>query len=175
MRLPIEALIDRFADYFTSSVAYMVAYFTWHIEKLVKDRMLVAPSNGLASAWDVAQLQKSIFAEYEIAIFGIDLIIGEEYEWQRPCAEFYIGQALARGITVRIPEQSALVKQRYRYGYQIEPNDLIKLSDIDKRTEQLTGEIQKHTEASMQLAGALNELKYMREVYVLRERGGTVG
>lgn len=175
VRLPIEALCERFADYWTSTVAYMLGYLTWHIDRLVEDRLKAAPSNGLASAYDVMQLTKSLYEEYEISIFGIDLIVGEEYSNQRPCAEFYIGQALARNITVRIPQASALVKARYRYEFQIEPNDLIKKRDLEGRIAELTKHHQQASEQAVQLHGALQELRYLSELYDLRDRGGEVG
>lgn len=172
VRFPIESMIEKFADYFTSTIAYEVAFLIDLIDRAVEARMKEIPAG--ASAWDVQQLARSLYNEYEIAIFGVDLIVGEEYEQQRPCAEFYIGQALARNITVRIPEASALVKARYRYGYQVEPNDLLKLKDLDQRKAFLTAEHQKHSEAVLQLHGALNELNYLAELYRLRERGGAI-
>lgn len=175
VRYPIETLIERTTDYYTSTVAYMVAYFIWHIDRLVEERMRGTATNGLATVWDVQALVKSVYAEYAIGIFGIDLIVGEEYDHQKACAEFWIGEAEARGIAVHIPPQSALCKQRYRYGYQAEPNDLIRDSDIAKRLGYLQGERSKHFEAVLQLDGAITELQYMTEFRKLRERGGTLG
>lgn len=172
---PINRLIDKFADYFTSTVAYMVAYFVDHIDREVESRMKDSPSNGLATAWDVAELQKSMYSEYTIGIFGIDLIVGEEYTWQRPCAEYHLGQALARNITVMVPPQSALLTQRYRYGFAMEPDDIIKDSDFEKRKAYLIGEHQKYHQASLEVAGALKEMDYWSELRTLRERGGKVG
>jgi hypothetical protein len=175
VRYPVTRLIAKFGlDYFTSTVAYMIAFAIDYIDQRVEARLRAAPGNGLASAWDVTQLAWSFYREYAIGIFGIDLIVGEEYDWQRPCAEFWLGQALARDITLVIPPQSALLKQRYRYGYQMEPDDLLRDSDIAKRVAQLTAEHQKHSEAAVQLAGALRELDTLRELRRLRERGGTV-
>jgi len=175
VRFPIDPLIAHVTDYFTSTVAYMVSFFTWHIDRLVEARLKGLPTNGLASPFDVLELVKSIYAEYSIGIFGIDLIVGEEYTWQKPCAEFWIGRALAKGITVIIPPQSALCKQRYRYGYQMEPQDLVKDSDIEKRLAYLEAEHQKHSQAAVQLSGAITEMQYMKEFRTLRERGGTIG
>lgn len=175
VRFPITRLIEKFSlDYFTSTVAYMLAFTIDYIDQQVERRLRVAPSNGLASAWDVAQLQRSLYREYTIGIFGIDLIVGEEYDWQKACAEFWLGHALARDIIVMIPPQSALLKQRYRYGYAMAPADLINDVDLSKRHAFLTGEHQKHSEAVVQLVGALREVETWRELYRLRERGGTV-
>jgi hypothetical protein len=175
IRIPIEPLIHSFIDYYTSTVAYMLAYTTWHIDRQVAKTLRETPFAEGSSALDVLELTRSLYSEYCIGIFGIDLIVGEEYEWQRPCAEFYLGQALARNITVMIPPQSALLKQRYRYGYQMEPDDLIKLSDYEKRKVELEKIQRNHTDQATALEGAIQELRYMTELYKLRERGGSVG
>jgi hypothetical protein len=175
VKFPIDRLIRRFdIDYFTSTVAYMLAFTMDYIDQQVEHRLKTSPSNGLATAWDVTQLASTLYAEYTIGVFGIDLIVGEEYDYQRNCAEFWLGQIMARNITLMIPQQSALLKMRYRYGYFMEPDDLIKDSDIAKRVSALTIEHQKHSEAVVQLVGALRELETMRELRRLRERGGTV-
>jgi hypothetical protein len=175
VRFPIDRLIRQFdIDYFTSTVAYMLAYTMDYIDQQVEARLKATPPNGLATAWDVVQLASTLYAEYTIGVFGIDLIVGEEYDWQKACAEYWCGQIMARNITLMIPGQSALLKQRYRYGYQMEPDDLIKDSDLAKRMAALTQEHQKHSEAVVQLVGALRELETMRELRRLRERGGTV-
>jgi hypothetical protein len=75
-----------FGAYFTSSIAFMVAY---------------AIAGG-------AQ---------EISLFGIDMLGSDEYVYQRPCVEYLVGFARGRGITVNIPEKSALIKSTYTYGY----------------------------------------------------------
>jgi hypothetical protein len=159
MTFPIAELIADAGDYFTSTVAYMIAWTTRHIDRLVAARLRDTPPNGLATALDVLELTKSIYAEYAIALFGIDLIAGEEYEQQKACAEFWLGRALARGITVIIPPQSALLKQRYRYGYEMEPQDLVKESDIAKRRAYLQTEHQKHSEIAVQLVGAVRTIE----------------
>ena len=175
VRFPVERLIQRFdIDYFTSTVAYMLAFTMDYIDQQVEARLKATPPNGLATAWDVVQLASTIYAEYTIGVFGIDLIVGDEYDWQKACAEYWCGQIMARNITLMVPSPSALLKQRYRYGYFMEPDDLIKDSDMAKRIATLTQEHQRHSEAVVQLVGALRELETMRELRRLRERGGTV-
>lgn len=174
VRYPIERLIDKFSDYYTSTVAYMVAWATDYIDREVANRMRETPTNGMASVFDVAELQRSLYAEYTIGIYGIDLIVGEEYDWQKACAEYFIGQVLARNITLLIPQQSALLHQRYRYGYHAEPVDLVKDSDLAKRRAFLTQEHQKHSEVLVQIVGGLKELDWIHELRRLRERGGNI-
>lgn len=88
VRFPIEGLITTLGrDYFTSTVAYAIAF------ALAQDNIA------------------------EIGLWGIDLTHDTEYADQRPCAEYWIGRAEARGIKVTTHEDSALMRQRGRYGY----------------------------------------------------------
>lgn len=86
---PLEAVVQKLGrDYFTSTVAYALTF-------------------ALACD-DIA----------EIGLWGIDLAHHTEYSDQRPCAEYWIGRAEAAGLKVTIHEESALLTQRYRYGYE---------------------------------------------------------
>jgi hypothetical protein len=88
---PVEDVVRKLGrEYFTSTIAYALAY------------ALAVENVG------------------EIGLWGIDLVHGTEWGDQRPCAEYWIGRAEAMGIKVTIHEQSALLKQRFRYGYEIE-------------------------------------------------------
>ena len=42
--------------------------------------------------------------------------MGEEYEYQRPAAEFLLGIAHAKGIRITIPSTSSLLKSSFVYG-----------------------------------------------------------
>ena len=61
------------------------------------------------------------FAAYlgykEIHVYGVNLLGAEEYEYQRPCAEYWIGVARGMGIHVYLPDESTLCKASYLYGY----------------------------------------------------------
>lgn len=173
-RYPIERLIAKFNDYYTSTVAYMIAWAIDYVDARVEAQLRETPGNGLASAWDVAELKRSLYREWTIGIFGIDLVVGEEYTWQRPCAEYFLGQALARDITVNVPKPSALLKQRYRYGYEMAPTDLVNDVDLEKRRVLLVNELVKHETICHQIQGGLEEVKYWAEVYALKARGAAI-
>lgn len=57
----------------------------------------------------------------EIHLYGIDLLQDEEYFYQRAGAEYLVGFARGMGIKVYVPEQSALCKANYIYGYTDAP------------------------------------------------------
>ena len=183
VRHPIETLIGHFGiDYFTSTVAHMIALATYEIDMAVRRRLEATPKNGLATAWDVYVLARSMYEEYTIGIFGIDLVVGTEYEMQRQCAEFWIGEAEGRGINLNIPPQSALLKQLYRYGYQMEPaGHPFTLKELEARRQTLMGQ---RNEAMNQLGtvqrtiatidGAIQESEMLNQVGQLRVRGAAI-
>lgn len=90
-----------------------------------------------------------------IGIWGIDLSHDTEYEYQKPSAEYLLGVARGLGIDLVIPEQSALLKGTYRYGYQDMPsNEDIKWltvysSRVKHKQEEMVGIVN-------QLQGQLN-------------------
>lgn len=105
-------------------------------------------------AWGLHQGYK------EIALFGIDLIVGTEYEFQKACAEFWLGVAHGRNVTVRIPPQSALLRATHRYGYEREPSvGLVPISEMSARIAKLTGERDRHLSRMHALDGAIHEVE----------------
>ena len=56
----------------------------------------------------------------EIGLWGVDLMLQDEYAHQRPCVEFLLGYAAAKGIKVTIPSQSSLCKPQQAYGIENE-------------------------------------------------------
>ncbi len=52
-----------------------------------------------------------------VDIYGVNLAIGDEYFYEKPNAEWWIGLLQGRGISVNVPYASSLLKQPMRYGY----------------------------------------------------------
>ena len=109
----------------------------------------------------------------QISIYGVDLAADSEYSYQKPNAEYLIGIATDRGIKVNVPVTSALMKQRYLYGYQDKPNDVLPLEDLDKRERVLKDALEKLRLQCIALEGAIDECRNMRKIVAHRERGGT--
>lgn len=171
---PLDRLMKKFGvDYFTSTIAYMIALAIDEIDWSVEQRMREAPPNGLASAWDVVELARTVYQEHMLGIFGVDLIVGEEYDWQKACAEFWIGTAAARGIRVWIPPTSALCKQLFRYGYEREPAQFpVALSEYEEKLGMLTQERNKLIAKLAMVEGGMELCTYYRDLATLRLRGG---
>ena len=59
----------------------------------------------------------------EIHVYGVDLLQSEEYAYQRPGCEYWLGIARGLGIKVVVPHSSALIKASYVYGYTEPPSE----------------------------------------------------
>tara|TARA_R110000824_G_scaffold27017_2_gene92267 strand:- start:179 stop:1126 length:948 start_codon:yes stop_codon:yes gene_type:complete len=94
----------------------------------------------------------------EIALYGIDLIVGTEYSEQKACLEFWLGLAHAKGINVVIPTTSALLKHSHRYGYERQPDwGPLRMVEMDKRIEVLSTEKAQKMALINALDGAIAE------------------
>lgn len=110
----------------------------------------------------------------EIGLWGIDLIVGDEYSYQKPCAEFWLGVAHGKGLTVTLPQTTALLKQSHRYGYQAEPESLVKFSELVRRRKALADERHKKMIELANIDGALQDCQMWGDLADLRIKGGTV-
>lgn len=149
----VDALIARLGrDYFTSSVAFELGF------ALCQD--------------DVS----------EIGLWGIDLIHGTEWGDQRPCAEYWLGRAEERGIKITRHENSALLKQQFRYAYDQAPPLVAEMRDFIQRqavvTQKKLGELSEANAkavAEMQSNdGVMQFLRVLNERLDVWGRGGRV-
>ena len=56
----------------------------------------------------------------EVHLYGINLAIGDEYFYEKPNCEWWIGVLEGHGIKVVVPHASSLLKQYRRYGYFVD-------------------------------------------------------
>jgi hypothetical protein len=121
-RFDIDRCIAVGRDYFTSSVAYEIAWALVEVRR--------AMQGDEADARPLVE---------EVGVWGIDLVHGTEWEDQRPCAEYWLGLLEGHGIKVHIPEGSALFKTPFRYGYdEVNPLYLEVMGILDKLDENVT-------------------------------------
>lgn len=172
VRYPIERLVAKFGDYFTSTIAFMLALAIEEIDGAVDSRIAFGDLVGRDANPRAAIA--SMYSEYTIGIFGVDLVVGEEYFWQKACAEYWIGVACSRGINVMLPKQTALCKQLYRYGYEKEPDSLIKVSEIAGFETKMAREKDELMRQLYMRDGAIQAAAQMRELLELRLRGADV-
>lgn len=182
VRYPMERVLKHFEiDYFTSTIPYMLALVIMEIDGAVREQMrqyaasLVA-GGGEPETLDLWSVQRKFYGEYSIAMLGIDLVVGGEYFHEKPCAEFWLGAAaLGRGISVIIPKESALCKQRFRYGTDRSVGQgLLTVADIDRYSAAVTADRDEHIKRLYMMEGVLQANTRWRELIELRERGATV-
>jgi hypothetical protein len=123
------------------------------------------PRNGLDYATSsIAFMFMLAIAEgfTEIGIYGIDLIIGREYFFEKACVEFYMGIAHARGIAVHRPENSALLWQSHRYGYDPGPDyGFFGLEKLKARAEQLSKQVKTLKDTVLLAQGGITEMEWV--------------
>jgi hypothetical protein len=90
-------------------------------------------TSSVAMMLGLAILQKP----KSIGIYGVDLALGEEYYYQRPCVEYLIGRSMGAGIPVKIPEKSQLLKSSWTYGYDGPLENLQPKTVRDKERDEL--------------------------------------
>ena len=168
---PLKAVIAHFGvDYFTSSIAYMVALALYEIEVRV-DRELAQALEGGLDPRSILVVQRQLYESHTIGLFGIDLIVGEEYFYQKSCCEFWLGVASARGICIHLPNASALCKTPYRYGYEREPDTILKLSEFVEAKKQIEAQKEAALRTAFTLDGAIQRDEYWKQLIELRLRG----
>ena len=146
VRYPIERIIEKFG----------IDYFTSSISLMIA----FAISEGFT----------------HVGVWGVDLIVGQEWDYQKACAEFWLGQAMGRGIEVVLPDKSALLKTLYRYGYEKEPGQgFLKLSMLEGKRGRMAKEREELLKRLYCIDGAIQENDHWRELFLLRMRGGAVG
>lgn len=95
---PLEKIINRFGDYFTCTAAYQIAFALNLHEENIKEG-----GPGIDT----------------IGLWGIDMAAAEggEYDYQKPCVEFYLGMAKGMGIKIYIAPESPLCRTNAPYGF----------------------------------------------------------
>ncbi len=103
----------------------------------------------------------------EIGLWGVDLMLPEEYQHQRPCVEYLLGYADAKGIKKTIPQQSSLMKPQQLYGVEGQHSAR---PAIDAHIKRLTGLAQgfqaKRDTAALEMAhtqGAIQGLQFANQ------------
>lgn len=104
----------------------------------------------------------------EVALYGIDLTVGDEWGYQKPCMEYLIGflegwsRAQGHAVTLHIPSESALMKVTHHYGYDDEPQTgHIKPGMLIDRKRRIEEQQQHVADALYKLDGALYETQHL--------------
>ena len=136
---PLARVEAEFSSYFlTSSLSLMLAVAILEIEDTRK------AGKGHPEGKDT------------IGMFGVDMAATEEWAEQRPGCQFFILEALRRGIRIYLPEESDLLRPMPVYGLSEWDHRYIKST---ARMRELNGRLQ----AAQKAAGDANqELHFIR-------------
>lgn len=122
---PIHRMVDKFSPYFfTSSLALMLALAIDTIEQVRQAR---AGQASLPSGIDASELAKTDDDDM-IGMWGVDMAAAEEWGYQRPGCQFFILEALRRGIGFYLPPESDLLRPMPIYGISEWDHNYIKMT-----------------------------------------------
>ena len=166
---PVDRVEEKYSSYFlTSSLALMMALAIDTIEQIRAARKAMRELQPVGadarSVWamlpagiDAKEIEKPDDDDM-IGLWGVDMAASEEYAYQRPGCQFFVLEAMRRGIGVYLPPESDLMRPMPVYGISEWDHNYIKLTS---RARELTGRAQQMQaqmeEAKMQLAGLQGE------------------
>lgn len=111
----------------------------------------------------------------EVHVYGVNLAIGDEYFYEKPCAEWWVGYLQGKGVKVVIPTASSLLKQQLRYGYNPmrTPNAMTKIL-----LEGRAGEYQRQQQDAINKyhlwEGARRECEALKQIAEGLDRGADI-
>lgn len=98
----------------------------------------------------------------EVHIYGVDLAQNDEYLYQRPNLEYYIGAMQALGIEVVMPETCDLLKASLLYGFESDNKMRLKMrahkKSITKQRNGYMAELQKFQIAYQEVTGQVHKV-----------------
>ena len=105
----------------------------------------------------------------ELALFGVDMAADTEYAHQRPCTEFYLGYAAARGVAILIPNICPILKSTHLYGIEDIPSHAMGIKSRLKEAKELSGKYSKERENAIinqaYCKGRMDELAILERLH----------
>ena len=143
VRMPFEALIAKYGPYFwTSTIAYMIA-------------MAIDTLQGRAAAGE----------KVAIGLWGVDMAASEEWSYQRPGCQHFIGLAMSLGINIVLPQESDLMRPPTMYGVgELNPRHIRLLARRAEAQAQHDALVAQHDgiiKQTMITKGIMQELDYL--------------
>jgi hypothetical protein len=143
VRVPFESLIEKYGPYFfNSSISWMLAMA---IEAL-------APR---------AQAGEKV----ALGLWGIDMAASEEWAYQRPGCQHFIGLAKSLGIEIVLPVESDLMRPTTMYGVgELSPRHIrlsARLAEAKAVRDQAMAQIQGLQQKHAVYTGMVTELEYV--------------
>lgn len=176
---PIDHIEEKFSSYFlTSSLALMMALAIDTLEQVRMARSIrreerahaatldagvpvatagFAVPNGMSREQFEAELEKSDDDDV-IGLWGVDMAAADEYAYQRPGCQFFVLEAMRRGIGVYLPPESDLMRPMPVYGISEWDHNYIKLTSRARELNSAMSAAQAQIKAAeTQLVGGQGE------------------
>ena len=147
---PIDRIEEKFSSYFlNSSLSLMLALAIDTIEVIREarrqyesqtDKPMGERSYQLPAHIDAAEITKPDSDDI-IGMWGVDMAATEEYSYQRPGCQFFILEAMRRGIKIFLPMESDLMRPMPVYGISEWDHNYIKMT---QNARSLSAKAQEH-------------------------------
>lgn len=123
-------------------------------------------------SWEIAL---AIYEGFEtIGIWGVDMAQDDEYSYERPSVEFFIGWAKGAGINLIIPETCDLLKEMWLYPFEDSAPFRAKvqnrISELSTRITQSANQEQQQRDVKNQLLGARDNMQYVLRTWAASQR-----
>lgn len=141
--IPYGYLIKKYGPYFwTSTLSYMLAMAIEELAPRAEQGEQVA-----------------------IGLFGVDMAASEEWAYQRPGCQHFIGLAMSIGINIVLPPESDLMQPCTMYGIgEHNPRHirlLAKKVELEAHKAALTQQMQAAQQQLLQVSGGIESLDYV--------------
>lgn len=163
---PIARVEAEFGSYFlTSSLALMAALAILEIEDARRARASGPQCVGEAFPGQITPGGNVAPEKDVIGFFGVDMAAHEEWAMQRPGCQFFVMEALRRGIGILVPPESDLLRPEPVYGLSEWDHSYIKatarMRELNGRKEAAQQQLAQATQSMQFLAGAVDNMNYM--------------
>lgn len=157
-------MIERHPEY-PSSVCYPIEERTQQFGECWTSSISYMIADAIAEGFE------------EIGVYGIDLIHETEYWYQKYAAMMLLWYAKAKGITITVPEDSALLKMygksTWRYGYEDIPFDQWE-PVLAERKAAIANNLLAAQQQLARWTGAEEERAYWASVHEREMKGGAL-
>ena len=127
---------------------------------------------------DPAELEKED-REDMIGMWGVDMAATEEYGYQRAGCQYFVQEASKRGIKVALPPESDLLRPMPMYGVSewshAHIKSLARKRELEARLQNARNASTNANNEVMFLTGALDDLNYMTQTWMLNDNSALVG
>jgi hypothetical protein len=165
---PTDRVEEEFGAYFlTSSLSLMMALAILEIEDARKQRRQgVVRTDPIATPGGLVRVDDQVEKDEDdvIGFWGVDMAATEEYGYQRAGCQFFVLEALRRGIGVYVPPESDLLRPMPVYGICEWDHQYIKMTARAREFNQRKAQHEQELAAAQAnlrfMQGAVDDLNY---------------